>query len=157
MQRIKVFKYSEGVWIMKMKKQEELAESYLSQLNDALRPLYRDLIEYLSALGYNPKKEKSALSFKHGLHNKQMAKMGTRPGKNQEPIPYFSLRFSACRLYSQRFADIIRRNIDKHPGKVPGCINGECHFCAGEPSAHTHFRTAKASHIAAHMRLKSRI
>ena len=43
--------------IMKTKKQQELIETYLSQLENKDQTIYRELIVYLSKLGYNPKKE----------------------------------------------------------------------------------------------------
>ena len=123
---------------MKTKKQEELVESYLSQFGDDISPLYRDIIMHLSDLGYNPKKEKSNISFKHDLHNKQIAKMGTKILKKTELVPVFSLRFSACRGYSQKFTDIVSAAIIKYPSKAPLCLDNGCHHCAGEPSTHVY-------------------
>ncbi len=123
---------------MKTKKQEELVTTYLSQLGYDISPLYHDIIMYLSELGYNPKKEKSYISFKHDLHNKQIAKMCTKISKNADITPVFSLRFSACRGYSQRFTDIVSAAIIKYPSKVPLCLDNGCHYCAGEPSTHVY-------------------
>jgi hypothetical protein len=117
-------------------KQEELLRTYLSEMTQDLRPVYRELAVFLSGLGYLPKKEKNNLSFKHALHNKQIAKMGF--GRGQKASPFFALRFSACRGYSDRFADIVRANILKFPHKTPGCLSNTCHFCAGEPETHTY-------------------
>lgn len=124
---------------MKTKKQEELVNSFLSALGDEIRPLYHEIIMYLSELGYNPKKEKSSISFKHDLHNKQMAKMGFKG--NKEHNPFFSLRFSACREYSQRFANIISANIIKNPSKIPRCIANNCNYCSGESDTHIYTYT----------------
>ncbi len=124
---------------MKTKKQEELVNSFLSALGDEIRPLYHEIMIYLSELGYNPKKEKASISFKHDLHNKQMAKMGFK--RNKEHNPFFALRFSACRGYSQRFADIASANIIKFPSKVPGCIVNDCNYCSGEPDTHIYTHT----------------
>lgn len=124
---------------MKTKKQEELVNSFLSALEDEIRPLYHEIIMYLSELSYNPKKEKASISFKHDLHNKQMAKMGFKG--NKEHNPFFSLRFSACREYSQRFANIISTNIIKYPSKIPGCIANNCNYCSGEPDTHIYTHT----------------
>lgn len=123
---------------MKTKKQEELVSLYLSQFGDDIYTLYHDIIMYLSELGYNPKKEKSSISFKHDLHNKQIAKMGTKVNKKKDLSPFFSLRFSACRGYSQRFTDIVSEAINKYPSKAPGCLINDCHYCAGEPSTHVY-------------------
>ena len=59
---------------MKTKKQEELVNSFLSQLNDEIRPLYHEIAVYLSELGYNPRKQRSYIVFKHDLHSSQMAR-----------------------------------------------------------------------------------
>ncbi len=123
---------------MKTKKQEELVAAYLSQFDDNISTLYRDIIMQLSELGYNPKKEKSNISFKHDLHNKQIAKMGTRVSKSKEISPIFALRFSACRGYSHRFTDIVSAAIIKYPSKTPLCLDNGCHYCAGEPSTHVY-------------------
>lgn len=121
---------------MKTKKQEELVNSYLSIIGEEVRPLYKEIIMYLSELGYNPKKEKSNISFKHDQHNKQMAKMGFK--KNQEQTPYFALRFSACRGYSQRFDDIVCAAAAKKTVKEARCIDKGCDYCAGEADTHTY-------------------
>lgn len=123
---------------MKTKRQEELVTSYLSQFGDDIKPLYYEIIMYLSELGYNPKKEKTNISFKHDLHNKQIAKLGTRISKKTDLSPVFSLRFSACRGYSPRFAEIVKAAIIKYPSKAPLCLDNGCHYCAGEPSTHVY-------------------
>lgn len=119
---------------MKTKKQKELIDSFLLTLDNKDKSVYRGIALYLSELGYNPKKERSHISFKHSLHNKQIAKMGIR--KKKEPSPFFALRFSACNGYSQKFAEVIRTNIEKYPSKTPGCIENTCDYCAGEPETH---------------------
>lgn len=121
---------------MRTKRQEELIHSFLSTLADDLRPLYQEIIMYLSELGYYPQKERSNLSFKHDLHNKQIAKMGIK--RNNEHSPFFALRFSACRDYSQRFTDIVREAIIKYPSRVPRCTENGCSFCGGEPDTHVY-------------------
>lgn len=119
---------------MKTKKQKELIDSFLLRLDDEDKSVYRNIVLYLSELGYNPKKERSHISFKHDLHNKQIAKIGIR--KKNETSPFFALRFSACTGYSQKFAEVIRANIEKYPSKTPGCIENTCDYCAGEPETH---------------------
>ena len=121
------------------KKQEELVNSFLSALGDDARPLYRDIILYLSGLGYHPHKEKSNISFKHDLHNKQMAKMGIK--KNKEPSPFFALRFSVCRGYSQRFTDIVSAAIIKYPSRAALCVSTGCDYCGGEAETHVYTYT----------------
>lgn len=123
---------------MKTKKQEELINSFLVELDDELAAVYREIILYLSELGYNPYKAKNAISFKCDLHNKQIAKMGMRSGKNY--TPFFSLRFSACRDYPQRFKDAEAAYIQKSANHIAMCPEGKCFFCAGEPQAHTYTR-----------------
>ncbi|MGO3604451.1 MAG: hypothetical protein ACTIOK_13615 [Enterococcus malodoratus] len=119
---------------MKTKKQKELVASFLVMLGDDDQSLYREIILYLSELGYNSKKERSQLSFKHALHNKQIVKMGVRGKK--EPAPFFALRFSACKGYSQRFAEVVRSSIIKFPSRGSKCMSGDCDYCAGEPDTH---------------------
>lgn len=116
-------------------KQEELVSSFLSKLDEQTKPLYYEIISHLSSLGYYPKKEKSSLSFKHSLHNKQMAKMLSR-----DNLPVFALRFSACRGYSQRFEDIVKAFIDKYPTRSSRCTSDGCNYCGG--AAETHVYTA---------------
>lgn len=126
--------------MMKTKKQEELIDSFLSLLGEDVRPLYRELAAYLAELGYYPHKEKSSVSFKHDLHNKQMAKMGF--GRGKAPAPFFALRFSACRGYSQRFVEIVNAAIDKYPSRAARCTDGGCDFCAGAPETHVYTGTS---------------
>ena len=123
---------------MKTKKQEELVNSYLNAFDDETGSLYREIITYLSELGYNPKKEKSSISFKHGSHNKQMAKMGTKVSKSKGVSPFFSLRFSGCRGYSRRFEDIIAAYIAKYPARAARCTEAGCNFCGGEAGTHVY-------------------
>lgn len=121
---------------MRTKRQEELVNLFLSILANEIKPLYQQIIVCLSELGYNPQKEKSNITFKHDLHNKQIAKMGVRNDK--ERSPFFALRFSACRGYSQRFGDIVSAAIVKYPSKIPSCTNNGCNYCSGEPDTHVY-------------------
>ena len=121
------------------KNREQLINSYLSPFDDDLTSLYRDIISCLSEIGYSPKKEKSSISFKHDLHNKQIAKIGIKTNKKTESSLFFSLRFSACREYSQRFSDIVRSYIAKYPSRTARCTdNNGCEFCAGRPDTHVY-------------------
>lgn len=117
------------VIVMKTKKQDELVNSFLFQLDPVFEaPLYHELALYLSECGYNPKKQRSYIVFKHDLHGREMAKMG--PAWTKDHTPYFALRFSACKGYSQRFAEIVRAYIEKNPNKLfPHCEDGNCIFC----------------------------
>lgn len=124
-----------GVKTVMTKKQEELVKLFLSQLDEQNKSIYCELISCLVSLGYNPKKEKSNLSFKHSLHNKQMAKMSIR-----DTLPVFALRFSACRGYSRRFEEIVKAFIMKYPARVSRCTSDGCGYCGGE--AETHVYTA---------------
>ncbi|MHC1696312.1 MAG: hypothetical protein AB9835_13800 [Eubacteriales bacterium] len=133
---------------MKTKRQEELVSSFLSLLCDEVKTLFQDLIICLSELGYNPSKDKTSIVFKHDQHNKQMAKVGLK--KNRELSPFFALRFSACRDYSQKFADIIIENINKYPTRASRCINNDCKFCAGEAYTHVYTYTSSDGEIKTH-------
>ena len=91
--------------MMKTKKQEELINSYLLEVGDEIRPLYHEIINCLSELGYNPQKDKSNISFKHDLHNKQIAKMGIKKNKIFSLcFKIFGLQwiFTKVRRYCQR-------------------------------------------------------
>ena len=123
---------------MKTKKQEELLNTYLSAFDDDTASLYKEIALYLSGLGYNPKKVKSGISFKHDLHNKQMAKMGVKVNRKTGTTPFFSLRFSACRDYSQRFAEIVGEFAAKYPARTAGCVTGGCNYCGGGAGTHVY-------------------
>ncbi len=136
---------------MKTKKQEQMIEAFLSMLEDQTRPLYQGIIQCLSELGYHPRKERSHLVFKHDLHNKQMAKVGMKKGKDEgRESPFFALRFSACRGYSQRFADIVDAFVSRYPTRTARCTSGECDYCKGTPATHTYQHTFVASADGAH-------
>ncbi|MDR0293505.1 MAG: hypothetical protein LBH95_05055 [Oscillospiraceae bacterium] len=114
---------------LKTKRQEELLNTFLSEFDDESRPLYQDMAAYLSELGYYPRKQRSYIVFRHDSHNREMAKMGVTWTKDHSP--YFALRFSACKGYSQRFAEIIGDFIRKNPERLfPHCENGNCVFNA---------------------------
>ena len=121
---------------MKTKKQQELIELYLSQLDGEKQTIYRELIVYLSELGYNPKKEGLRISFKHDMHRKQIAKIGMTRGK--QPKPIFMLRFSACRNYSKRFKDIVNEAVSKDNFNESRCVNKNCDWCAGDAKSHVY-------------------
>ncbi|MHB1153480.1 MAG: hypothetical protein ACYCWE_15510 [Eubacteriales bacterium] len=133
---------------MKTKRQEELVNNFLSALDDEIRPYYQDLILYLSELGYHPQKERSAILFKHDLHNKQMAKMSLK--KNKMQTPYFALRFSACRGYSKKFTDIVSAAVINYPARAARCINNGCSFCRGEAASHVYTSTFSDGEIKTH-------
>ncbi|MGG5372629.1 hypothetical protein [Enterococcus sp. AZ196] len=118
---------------MKTKRQKELIDSFLLTLDTETGALYREIVVYLSELGYNPKKERAHISFKHDLHNKQIAKIGI---KSKNSSPFFALRFSACQDYSQKLAEAVRAAIIKSPSKTPGCVHKNCDYCAGDPETH---------------------
>lgn len=81
---------------MKTKKQRELIDSFLAMLGAEDQPLYQELVLYLSELGYNPKKERSNIAFKHELHNKQIVKIGIRGKK--ESLPFSLYGFQPARI-----------------------------------------------------------
>ncbi len=124
---------------MKTKKQEQLVNQFLSELSEQDRPLYYDIINHLSQNGYNPSKERSHLSFKHDLHNKQIAKLGIKNNKGHSP--FLALRFSACNHYSQRLADVVAAYISKYPTRSARCIDNECSYCRGEAETHVYRHT----------------
>jgi len=127
---------------MMTKRQEALINSFISTHGDQITPAYMDIIAYLSELDYNPYKLGSGITFKHDLHTKQMAKLGTKGGKKKGFSPFFALRFSVCRGYSQRFSDVVGDYIAKYPTREARCVNGECTYCGGEPGTHVYTYTA---------------
>lgn len=126
-------------------KQEKLVDSFLSQLDEQTKPLYSEIICQLTSLGYNPKKERSNLSFKHSLHNKQMAKMSIR-----KDYPLFALRFSACQGYSQRFEDVVKAFMIKYPSRTSRCTSGDCDYCGGPAETHVYKAVASNGEIKTH-------
>lgn len=121
---------------MKTKKQEELVNTFLSELSEDIRPLYQRMILHLSQAGYTPHKQRSFIVFKHDLHNKQMAKIGIK--KN---VPFFALRFSACHGYPQKFADIVCAAIEKPSFREAKCVQGACSYCNGEVTQRVYTHT----------------
>lgn len=121
---------------MKTKKQEELINLFLSEVGDQIKPIYQEIILYLSELGYNPQKQRSYIIFKHDLHNKQIAKTGIRINKDKSP--FFALRFSACRGYSQRFTNIVSMAVDRDNFRKALCPEAGCNFCGGEAQTHVY-------------------
>ena len=123
---------------MRNEKQEILINQYLANVDDDRKPVYLKIFDCLDELGYSPKKDKSNLSFKHSLHNKQIAKAGINESKKKGVTAFFSLRFSACRGYSKRFADIVDAYMSKYPTREAMCVTGKCTYCRGEPSSHVY-------------------
>lgn len=97
---------------MKTKKQKELIDSFFRTLDAEDKSVYRDIIVYLSELGYNPKKERSHISFKHSRHNKQIAKIGIR---NKKELSHF---FCAAIFRLQRLLTKICRNCSYQHWKI---------------------------------------
>lgn len=112
---------------MRTEKQRELVEGFLSAIEPEQGAVYRELIRHLSGLGYGPKKQRSAIVFTCPWHKKQIVKMG-RDRKGQ---PFFALRFSACRGYSERFREIVRQAVSGENYKEPGCMAKGEDFCKG--------------------------
>lgn len=130
---------------MKTKRQEELVNSFFKDLGEDIRPFYQEIALHLSELGYHPHKQRSYIVFKHDKHNKQMAKMGLKKDKAQ--TPFFSLRFSACRGYSKKFADIVSAAVAKNAIREAQCIYNRCSYCKGEPATHSYPFTAPDGNI----------
>ncbi|MCL2064152.1 MAG: hypothetical protein FWG98_07250 [Candidatus Cloacimonetes bacterium] len=120
-------------------KQKELINTFISQLSNDAKQIYEPVVEHLLKLGYVPKKVRENIAFTHPVLNKYMVKMGIKKGKH--PVPFLALRFSACRDYSQRFADIVKSPISKYPHKIPGCLENKCSWCLGEPESHIYSYT----------------
>jgi hypothetical protein len=134
--------------MMWTKKQQELVDSFVSTLDGESQPSYRDIAACLAHQGYHPEKSGSNISFKHDLHNKQIAKMGAR--NNKARSPFFALRFSACRGYSQRFADVVSAMIEKYPARAARCVSGGCGYCAGDADTHVYTCTLPGGETKTH-------
>ena len=119
---------------MKTKNQQQLVAAFLDTLDAEAAPLYGELILCLSELGYSPIRQQSSISFKHSLHNKQLAKVSAAG-------PRFMLRFSACRGYSQRFADAVGAAMARYPKRLARCTTGDCTYCKGAPDSHVYAYT----------------
>ena len=118
---------------------EEPLTAFLSGLGGDTGELYREIASALAECGYAPKKAKSSISFKHGLHNKQIAKMGVRINKKDGAVPFFALRFSACDNFSERFKNIVYSYVTKYPHRSSRCMDGGgCSFCAGDAASHVY-------------------
>ncbi len=108
-------------------RQRALIEEYLGKLPPELSRVYRELIRRLSELGYFPKKQRAAIVFNCARHNKQLVKIGfDRKGE-----PFFALRFSACKGYSERFSNIVREAVCGTNYKEPNCMAKGEDFCKG--------------------------
>jgi len=136
--------------VMRNEKQEALINQYLVNVGDESKAAYRKIFDCLDGLGYSPKKDKSSLSFKHSLHNKQIAKAGIDESKKKGVAAFFSLRFSACRGYSKRFADIVDAYIEKYPTREAICAAGKCTFCRGEPISHVYAHSSSGGAAKTH-------
>jgi len=117
-------------------KQSKIIDTFLSMISDDEKLIYQPIVRYLSELGYKPQRQKSqgyVISFKHPLHGKQIAKIGIRE-KNQSV--YFSLRFSACTGYSQKFIDVVRDVVISSNQYIPICDT--CKLCKGDTHVYTY-------------------
>lgn len=133
---------------MKTKKQEELINEFLSKLGEELRPLYQEIILYLSEIGYHPYKQRAYIIFKHDLHNKQMSKTGIRVNKDKSP--FFALRFSACKGYSERFVEIVKSAVSEDNFSEAKCMYNGCDFCRGEAATRVYTYTLPDGEIRSH-------
>jgi hypothetical protein len=111
-----------------------MLDKFYGRLSERHERLYNEIIACLAAHGYHPHKVRANIVFNHESHNKQMAKIGFK----RDHKPFFALRFSACRGYSDRFSDIVRDAIVKYPSKLARCFDEECGYCKGEPETHSY-------------------
>ncbi|WP_300685797.1 hypothetical protein [Acutalibacter sp. 1XD8-36] len=112
---------------MRTEKQRELVESLLEPLDPSARDVYMELISHLSGMGYSPKKQRAAIVFTSKEHNKQLVKIG----RDKKGELYFALRFSACKGYSERFGEIVKKVLGGENYKAPGCMENGEDFCKG--------------------------
>lgn len=117
-------------------KKSNIAETFLSMLSADERLIYEPIIAHLLELGYRPQKQSVrgyVVSFKHTLHDRQIAKIGIR---GKKPAVFFALRFSACAGYSQRFVDVVRDIVLASDQYVVRCDT--CRLCKGDRHMYTY-------------------
>ena len=120
-----------------MSQGKKAVETFLSMLNDSDLIIYRQLIEFLYEHGYIPQHKSRTkglvISFSNLEHNRVIANMGVREGSAE---PFFGLRFSSCRDYSQKFADVIRDRFLSSNNRLAKC--SQCKFCKGDKFVYTY-------------------
>jgi hypothetical protein len=117
-------------------RQGGIMETFLSMLSAGERLIYEPIMSCLSELGYKPQKQSTqgyVISYKHPLHNKQIAKIGIR---GKKPAAFFALRFSACSGYSQKFSNAVHEAILTGERYIPMCDT--CKICKGGKHVYTY-------------------
>jgi hypothetical protein len=127
-------------------KQQSLIDTLISGLPESDKPVYSEIIDHITLLGYIPQKQSVAdfvLSFKHAANKKVIAKMGIRKG-----CGFSAIKFFACKYVPEKFLRALgdeRQNTVNDPRMLikpddepvpPGvimkpCTLGLCSVCTG--------------------------
>lgn len=119
-----------------MSQGKKAVDAFLSMLSGSDLVIYKQIIEFINEYGYIPQHKKAkglVISFSNLEHNRVIANMGVREGNTE---PFFGLRFSSCKDYSQKFADVIRDRILSSNNRLAKC--SQCKFCKGDKFTYTY-------------------
>ena len=119
-----------------MRKWEIMINDFLATLTHEDRALYASIIDHLISLEYFPQKKRVkglVLSFVNLAHNRVMAHVGMREGSEE---PFFGLRFSACSVYSEKFAQVVHDRLLSSGNRPAKCAS--CGFCKGSKHVYTY-------------------
>ena len=119
-----------------MKKWEEFINEFYAMISNEEKLIYQPIIETLVELDYIPMRKRTKgfiLSFNNPAHNRVLARFGVREGSEKA---FFGLRFSSCRNYSDKFANVIRDRILSSNNRLAKC--GECGYCKGDKFTYTY-------------------
>jgi len=113
-----------------MKKWEEFINEFYGMISNEEKLVYQPIIDTLIELDYTPMKKRTKgfiLSFNNLAHNRVLARFGVREGGGKA---FFGLRFSSCKDYSDKFANVIRDRILSSNNRLAKC--GQCGYCKGD-------------------------
>ena len=120
-----------------MSQGKKAVDTFLSMLDDSELNIYKQIINLFYEYGYVPQHKSKTkgliISFSNLEHNRAIANMGVREGSAK---PFFGLRFSSCKDYPQKFADIVRDRILSSNNRLAKC--SECRFCKGDKFTYTY-------------------
>lgn len=128
-----------------IKRQEQLLEEYLKQINEQYYAMFKDLAFYCDSLGYRPVRNKTqmiSIDFKNTTSGKSIMKMDTLEGRHdgfaygERNRPGLRLKFFATKEYSKIFQNAVKRVIEDFDGKYTGCYG--CGRCKGNPQGYVY-------------------
>lgn len=110
-----------------------LLNSFLLELPERYREIFRELGEYAISLGYRPKRTKSkdfTLDFSKNKVKRTILKMEVHDNGQKSNSPGLRLKFYATEAYSKIFRDGVQTVIEEFNGKYTGCYG--CGRCKGK-------------------------